>query len=256
MKQSVLSCGELLFPRHGWFGTTAYRPALVAVAAILCLLAAGVPAAGQTLIDSGFESYSVPTGQFLRPSSGPWQFGNDAAVVRPPAPHSSLGSLQTWSGMYIPLQGEQYVSTYGGFDTVRQLVTFSTPGEYRISVFAASPTGTVTIPPVGTQTLGHGEFTFTLGVSTIGDVHTVPAGTDWTRYHADFTIAAPGSFLLGVRNTRTAAYFINYDAFSLRVVPEPAVWALSLSAALGLAAWRLGKRRAQRRAVPSSASIA
>ena len=93
----------------------------------------------------------------------------------------------------------------------------------------------MTIPSVGTFPVGDGEFTFTLGNAAIGSLHPVFAGTDWTLFTADFTLAAPGDYQLGLRNTLSSPYFINYDAFAIQPVPEPSTIALGLLGALGIA---------------------
>jgi hypothetical protein len=220
--------------------TNSRRSAVVAPTTLLAGIAAcALNLHGQVFTDPGFENYSVASGGFVQPASGPWLFGNDAGVVEPPAPNSSTGPLNTWSATFAPVAGLQYASTYAGSDTLRQLVSFSAAGDYRLSVYAAAPTGVLTIPAVGTLTLGGGEFTFTLGNAAIGSLHPVTAGTSWGLFTADFTIAAPGAYQLGIRNTLPAPYFINYDAFTLQPVPEPSTMALALVGALGVAVcWR------------------
>jgi len=215
-------------------------------AAVLAMIfiADAVALHGQTMTDPGFENYSVTNGGFVQPASGPWLFGNDAGVVEPPAPNSSTAPLNTWSATFAPVEGLQYASTYAGADTLRQLVSFSAAGDYQLSVFAAAPNGTLTIPSLGTFTLESGEFTFTLGNAAIGSVHPVPAGTSWSLFTADITIPAPGNYLLGIRNTLSAPYFINYDAFAIEPVPEPSAIALLLVGALGAAfCWSRRKKR-------------
>ncbi len=188
---------------------------------------------GQTILNSGFEDEPVAAGGFLKPVTGPWTFNNDAGIVRPFAPNSSSGPLNTWSATFAAMEGQQYVSTYAAADLVKQGVLFAAPGDYRISCYAAAPDGSLTIPTVGTFTLGSGQFSFTLGNSAIGAVNSVAAGSSWSLYSAVFSIPAPGAYDLGVRNTLAAAYFINYDAFQIQSVPEPRSTALIL---LGLTA--------------------
>src|SRR4051812_47903330 len=189
---------------------------------------------GQVFTDPSFESYAVSPGGFVKPASGAWLFGNDAGVVEPPAPNSSTGALDTWSATFAPVDGQQYTSTYAGADTIRQTVAFSAAGDYRLSAYAAAPNGSLTIPGVGTYALGAGEFTFTLANATIGSLHTVPAGSGWSLFTADFTVSAPGSYQLGVKNTAAATYFINYDNFAIQPVPEPSTIALGFLSAAGL----------------------
>src|SRR3954447_11676174 len=117
----------------------------------------------QTLTDPGFETYAVTSGGFLKPTTGPWIFGNDAGVVEPVAPNSSTGSLNTWSATFGAIEGQQYASTYAGADSIRQSVSFGAAGQYRVSAYAAAPSGSVTIPGIGAFTLGNGDFNFTLG---------------------------------------------------------------------------------------------
>jgi hypothetical protein len=198
---------------------------------------------GQTFIDPGFESYAVNSGAFLQPSSGVWLFANDAGVVRPFAPNSSTGPLNTWSATFAPMEGQQYASTYAGADFLRQTLSFGAAGDYRLSVYAAAPGGTITIPSLGTFTLGNGEFAFTLGNLAISSPHTVSAGASWSLFTVDFNIAAPGDYQLGVRNTAASPYFINYDAFAIHAVPEPSVGVLGL---LGCACILAARRRRTR----------
>jgi hypothetical protein len=187
----------------------------------------------QTLTDPGFETYPVSSGGFLRPATGPWLFGNDAGVVEPFAPNSSSGSLNTWSATFGAIEGQQYASTYAAGDSIRQSVSFDAAGQYRVSAYAAAPSGSVTIPGVGAFTLGNGDFTFTLGNAAIGTPYTMTPGTDWSLFSADFTIPAPGNYQIGVRNNTVSSYFINYDAFQIQAVPEPKAWQLAF--ALGAA---------------------
>jgi len=192
----------------------------------------------QILIDPGFETYPVSSGGFVRPVTGPWTFGNDAGVVEPFAPNSSTGPLNTWSATFAAIEGQQYASTYAGGDSLRQFVLFDAAGQYRVSAYAAAPSGSVTVPPTGTSTLTDGVFSFTLGNAAIGTPHTMTPGTDWVPFAADFTIAAPGSYEIGIRNNTAAPYFINYDAFQIQPVPEPTVLQLALAAGAGLMAWQ------------------
>ena len=193
---------------------------------------------GQTLTDPGFEAYAVNSGSFVRPTTGPWSFGNDAAVVKPPAPNSSTGPLNTWSATFAAIEGQQYASTYAGGDSIRQFVSFDAAGLYRVSAYAAAPSGSVDIPPTGSSTLVDGQFSFTLGNAAIGTPYTLTPGSDWSLFAADFTIPTPGSYQIGIRNNTAAPYFINYDAFQIQPVPEPAVWQLALVVGTGVVAWR------------------
>jgi hypothetical protein len=169
-------------------------------------------------------------------------FSNDAGVVEPPAPNSSTRPLNTWSATFAPVDGQQYASTYAGGDILRQLVSFSAAGDYRLSVYAAAPNGTLTIPSAGTFTLGNGEFAFTLDNVAIGTVQVVPVGSSWGLFSADFTVPAPGDYRLGIRNTLAAPYFINYDGFAIQPVPEPSTMALGFLGVLcALATWRRPK---------------
>jgi hypothetical protein len=195
---------------------------------LLTFLSLGSVMQAQTVLNSGFEDDVVTAGGFLRPTTGPWAFDNDAGIVRPYAPNSSTGPLNTWSATFVPIQGQQYASTYAAADLIRQRLVFGAAGDYRISVYAVSPGGTLTIPGVGTSTLVDGEFSFVLGTSTIGALNTVVREAAWTEYSAIFTIPAPGTYDLGVRNTKIGAYFINYDAFSIQAVPESGIMSLAL----------------------------
>ena len=167
-------------------------------------------------------------------------------MVKPPAPNSSTGPLNTWSGTFPPVEGQQYASTYAGLDSLRQSVVFNSAGTYRISVYAAAPDGIVTIPSVGTFSLGNGEFSFTLANTAIGSLHPVLAGASWSPFAADFTVNSAGNYLLGIRNSSLSSpYFINYDAFSIQPIPEPSTLALGF---LGLLGAGLIQRCCRRRA--------
>jgi hypothetical protein len=213
-------------------------PRLVAVrlaVVALCFLVAPIRVlCGASLADPGFENYAVGAGGFVKPASGSWLFTNDAGVVEPYSPNSSNGTLDTWSAAFTAYEGLQYASTYAGGDSIRQSVAFDTAGDYLISVYAAAPDGSVTIPSIGTLQLVDGEFTFTLAGTAIGSPHTVARGSSWNSYSAVFTIGKPGSYLLGTNNTLLASYFINYDSFSVQSVPEPSMVALLTVAAATL----------------------
>jgi len=217
------------------------------VVAVICFFATAVGVLhGAAFTDPGFENYTVGAGGFLKPTSGPWVFTNDAGVVEPYSPNSSTGTLNTWSATFSAMEGQQYASTYAGGDSIHQTVSFSTAGNYMISVYAAAPNGSLTIPSVGTLPLGDGEFTFALANSDIGSLHTVSAGSSWALYSAVFSIGSPGSYALGVQNTAIAPYFINYDSFSIQSVPEPSTIVLLVtglaSASFLFMAWRRRKQ--------------
>lgn len=192
-----------------------------------CTIALGVaavaqPAFAQVLIDPGFENYAVSAGGFTRPSSGPWTFTNDAGVVEPISPNSSTGALNTWSATRAAFEGQQYACTYANADTIRQQVTFASSGIYRLSLEAFAPGGALTIPGVfANKPLVDGQFRFWFNNSEIGPIWTVPAGQDWTLYSTDINVANPGTYNVGMSNSLTDTFFINYDAFSVTTVPEP-----------------------------------
>jgi hypothetical protein len=194
---------------------------------------------GQAFTDPGFETYVVNSGGFVKPSSGPWQFFNDAGVVEPFAANSSTGALYNWSATFAAYEGQQYASTYAGFDSLSQSILFSAAGKYKVSVYAAAPDGFVTIPPSAPFPLEDGEFLFTLGSMAIGSTNIVPKGSSWNLYSANFNIGQPGNYTLWVRNTKTASYFINYDAFAIEVVPEPTTLQLLLTAGALVAVFRI-----------------
>ncbi len=216
------------------FAATTIALAWAVLAASCGTLRAGI------LTDPGFEDYAVAGGGFVKPTSGPWTFTNDAGVVEPYSPNSSIGSLNTWSATLAAHGGQQYASTYAGSDHLRQVVSLSA-GRYTISVYAAAPTGTVTIPSVATLDLVDGQFSFILDNTSIGQAHTVAEGSDWALYSAVLAVGASGSHEVGVRNTQTAPYFINYDDFAITAVPEPSTLVLAALGLLGVAAawwWR------------------
>ncbi len=209
-----------------------------AVGVLVSFALAGVANGGIVVLDPGFESTPVSPGGFVTPMTGPWLFTNDAGVVRPYAPPSSTGVLNTWSATFDAIEGEQYASTYAGSDTIDQGITFSTAGDYLISVYAAAPEGSVIIHPGDDPlTLLTGGFRFILDGVQFGDTNIIDPGTDWTTFSAPFSVDA-GQHRLGIRNTVTAPYFINYDGFS--IVPEPAT---GLLAWLGLGAVASRRRR-------------
>jgi hypothetical protein len=150
--------------------------------------------------------------------------------------------LNTWSATLAAKDGQQYASTYAAGDTIRQSVSFAAPGQYRIEAYAASPAGSLTIPTVGTFTLQSGEFAFTLAGSDIGGINTVATGAGWSLFSADFVVANAGSYQLGIRNTKAAPYFINYDGFAIEPVPEPAAWHFGLGFALVAPSWSMARR--------------
>lgn len=210
---------------------------------VFTLLIAAVGTHAATLVDAGFESYDVEPGTFVRPATGPWSFDNDAAVVKPFAPPTSTGSFNTWSAALSPWEGEQYASTYAGGDRLQQTVTFDAPGVFELSVYAAAPAGTLTLPGIATVTLGEGEFRFTIDGFYLSPLHTVAAGSDWTRYGVEIQIEEPGDHTLGIANVKIAPYFINYDAFAITPVPEPATYGMAMALAglafAGAQRWRL-----------------
>lgn len=168
--------------------------------------------------DPGFESYAVADGGVLFDNGGPWAFENNARVVDAFAPNS--GTPDTYSATFAPFEGEQYTSTYGGLDRIVQDV-YLTPGSYTVSVYAAAPDGEWIHPVSGPLTLVDGGFDFVLDGANVSLENVLSPGTDWTHYFATFSIDTEGVYEVGVRNTRTAVYFINYDGFGL--VPGPGV---------------------------------
>lgn len=117
---------------------------------------------------------------------------------------------------------------------------FYAAGNYVMSVYAAAPDGSVTIPGVGTLALNDGDFVFRLNNTSIGGTHTVPAGSSWNLYSVAFAISTPGSYDLGILNSPNGPYFINYDAFSIQQVPETSAVAMI---GLGCCAIALAERR-------------
>jgi hypothetical protein len=213
---------------------------------VICFLTLPVDALnGAGFIDPGFENYVLSSGDFLKPATGPWLFGvnTDAGVVEPYSPNSSTGPLDTWSATFAPHEGQQYASTYAGNDTIRQEVSFGAAGVYMISAYAAAPNGSVTIPSVGTLLLEDGEFAFTLDNVGIGSSHVVPKGSSWNSYSAVFNIDSPGNYKLGIRTSKSAPYFINFDSFAIQSVPEPSVFVLFGMGLLGLTAFFLRTRK-------------
>lgn len=223
---STFRLGTIITPAFPVCPRVTGRAMLAAIVTVLVFT--GRDVCGQALTDPGFESYAVSSGGFVKPSSGPWLFNNDAGVVEPISPNSSLGSLNTWSATFAAPEGEQYASTYAGADFIKQMVSFGTAGNFTISVYAAAPDGTVTFPSQAPKVLEDGQFDFTLQGSAVGSVQTVPKGSNWNLYTATFNIVSPGTYEVGILNTKSAPYFINYDAFAIQPVPEPATLRLVL----------------------------
>jgi hypothetical protein len=196
------------------------------------MLLFGVVASAQaiTIADPGFESFDVDPGGFTK-ENGAWSFDNDAGVVQPYAPNSSTAILNTWSATFDAIEGEQYASTYAGGDRIFQSVTFEKSGEYLFEVFAAAPGGSVNTGG-GYIPLSWGSFYFQVGLQSAGYFVLYP-DTDWAKYSATAYVEA-GTHLVQIKNGASAPYFINYDAFSLTLVPLPAsIWLLG-SALAGL----------------------
>jgi HpiC1 cyclase len=177
-----------------------------------------------TLTDPGFESPVLSAGGFTHAGNPAWTFTNDAGVTRPFTNPTSTAVLNTWSATLSPIDGAQYASTYAGSDNITQTVSLAA-GTYELSVYAAAPSGSVTIPPQPPLALVNGAFQLLFGGQNSAAIN-MPPGTDWQRRSATFTLASPGNVAVGVRNTVTASYFINYDAFSLTLVPEPTSFVL------------------------------
>jgi hypothetical protein len=100
----------------------------------------------------------------------------------------------------------------------------------------------LTIPSVGTWPLEDGEFTFILQNTPIGDLHTVVKGSSWTSYSAVFSINSPGTYTLGIHNTKMAPYFVNFDSFTVQSVPEPSTMVLLATVAASLL-FMVGRRQ-------------
>ena len=205
------------------------RVSMVVAAVGMC-----APSALAFFADPGFESYDVAAGQAVFDNSGPWAFENNGRVVEPYT-NGNIGSPpDTWSAVFAPHGGEQYACTYAGADTITQSVMLA-PGSYTVSVWAAAPSGTVTISG-NTLTLVTGGFEFTLDGSPISLVNALDPDTGWTLFSATFAIDTPGSYDVGVHNPVIAPYFIYFDDFAL--VPAPGI-----GMAGALAGVALGRRR-------------
>jgi hypothetical protein len=147
----------------------------------------------------------------------------------------------TWSATVTAYDGSQYASAYAGSDWFDQSVFFPAPGDYELSVYATSPEGSVVINGA-TSTLTTGEFRFALGGAVTGPTFSPPLGAGWSQYSAVVRVKAAGNRLVGFHTTKTAPYFINFDAFSVTRVPEPSGVFLSI-AACGVRSLRLRRLR-------------
>ena len=196
-------------------------------------------------LDPGFESHSVENGAYLPHSTAndaPWSFYQNSFIVDPFFSQTYSGSSNTRAATYAPQAGEQYVSTYAGNGGVRQLLTISVPGIYRVATYAASPSGSLFIQtPVtsGTFPMVSGEFRFLFGETQFGETHTTAAGITWQRFNSLVTVNTPGTYFFGAKNTKSGVYFNYYDNFNIELVsaiPEPSSAALGIFwiAALGL----------------------
>jgi hypothetical protein len=195
-----------------------------------CVVASSF-ARAQAVINGGFESPPVGSGQFIRAPAGWWQYTNDAGVVRPFGRSTGTQVFNTWSATRAAFEGAQYASTYAGSDAILQPVVFDQSGAYELSVMAFSPAGTQEIPgnPGLFMPLEAGEFGLQFAGAQVGPTWVVPAGSDWTRYATTVDVAQPGTYVVGVANTRSAVYFVNYDAFSVTPVPEPSAAGVALT---------------------------
>jgi hypothetical protein len=198
-----------------------------------------VGSSANLFLDPSFESYNVAPGTsevgFNLP--GPWQFTNDAGVTEPYDPYPGTGFGV--SSATIPAHdGDQYVSTYAGTDYIVQEVTLS-PGQYELSIYAA-------YGDIGAEFFVDGEFAFAWDPnpnvpSLISPTFAVAMSSDWTQYSMILEIVGPSpeTHLVGIVNSLTAPYLINYDSASLTSlssVPVPAA-AWLFGSALGLLGW-------------------
>jgi hypothetical protein len=207
--------------------------------------------AAPVFVDSSFENYSIPDGSYAAPA-GSWEFRQNSFVVDPFIPHTHSGSSNTRSATYVPHLGDQYVSTYAGNGGLSQSLQFTLAGMYQVSVYAASPSGSIFIQtPVfsGTETLVSGEFQFSLSTSNstvnatyFGGTQTTTAGGPWLQHSAVITVPSPGTYWIGARNLKFAVYFIYYDDFQIVSVPEPSSILLALPL-LAMCAYQVRCRR-------------
>lgn len=196
-------------------------------------------AMAQMIQDSSFEGYEVDPGEYLIPKDGPWVFNNDAGIVEPFSPNSTIGvDMDTWSATYTPFDGEQYVSTYASRDSISQMIDIPADGTYIVQIYAAAPDGTIQFPGSDPKDLVTGGFTISVG-NEISQIFQIAPGTDWSLYAAPFMLEA-GEQELRIANFGLASYFIHYD--NITIVPEPATLTIL---ALGGCAVGLRRRRRQ-----------
>jgi hypothetical protein len=205
-------------------------------ATLIVLFALTNSALSQTVLDPGFESYSVSAGEWTNVDGGPWQFNNNAGVVEPFAPPTVLSPLMTWAATIAPYDGQQYASAYAGSDFFDTIVDFPMPGDYFLSVYAASPPDSSDVNDA-VPTLTTGAFRFALGGAVTGPTFVPPLDAEWNRYSTTVRVNSAGPRLVGFHTTKTAPYFVYFDAFSLGRIPEPATLGLALIALIAPARW-------------------
>jgi hypothetical protein len=182
-------------------------------------------ASNPAFTDPGFESIATAPGAFSS-LGDPWDLrGTNTFVVQPFIPHTSspTSCCMVRSAVFDSIDGEQYLSTYAGGALFAEDIAFALPGTYEVSVYAASPSGSVFLShfqPVNAVFVP-ADFTFELNRQPIGPLHHLEPGTNWTRFSTTFTIGEPGVYQLGINNETFASYIINYDRLSITAVPEP-----------------------------------
>ena len=105
-----------------------------------CLLA---PTSQAYVSNPGFEGYSVAPGGFTQVQDSPWTFNIHTTGVTEPftttIPVTSAPGTPYYA-TFSAYEGSQYISAYAGAGSFTQNVSL-TPGEYELSVWAASGPG-------------------------------------------------------------------------------------------------------------------
>jgi len=195
-------------------------------ALIACAAAAATTAhANGALMNGSFEDGSA------------WTLANDADI--PVAGGAAGWAWETpvtgidviTSEDIFATDGASFAMTYAGADFMRQQVAISQAGVYELSVDVNGVEGRYD-SPVFPDPMVNGEFTLRIGTS-VSDALVAETQGGWSTVTFTAEIAAPGTYLIEIRNTLAANYAIAYDNVSLALIPAPGAAALAGLAGLG-----------------------